>query len=76
VISVSNHSRTFTPPFARLLVMHQLGRDYVVWDTRGQIEMLKPGRGVLTAQFHVPSEQAEAIRDTRRSHGRAGASRA
>ena len=42
--------------------MHQLGRDYVVWDTRGEIEFLTPGRGVLTAHFHVPREAAESIR--------------
>lgn len=52
-----------TDPYFFMLVMHQLGRDYVVWDTRGEIEMLKPGRGLLTAHFHVPSEQAAALRE-------------
>lgn len=52
-----------TDPYYFMLVMHQLGRDYVVWDTRGEIELIKPGRGVLTAHFHVPKERAAEIRD-------------
>jgi len=51
-----------TDPYYFMLVMHQLGRDYVVWDTRGEIELLKPGRGVLTARFHVSPERVEQIR--------------
>ncbi|WP_243224694.1 DUF4442 domain-containing protein [Microbacterium sp. CIAB417] len=56
-----------TDPYFFMLVMHQLGRDYVVWDTRGEIEFVKPGRGVLTAEFHVPKEQAAELRE--RAHG-------
>ncbi|WP_300266404.1 DUF4442 domain-containing protein [Microbacterium sp.] len=56
-----------TDPYFFMLVMHQLGRDYVVWDTRGEIEFVKPGRGVLTAHFHVPKEHAAAIRQ--KAHG-------
>lgn len=51
-----------TDPYFFMLVMHQLGRDYVVWDTRGEIEFVKPGRGVLTAHFEVPSEKAQELR--------------
>jgi acyl-coenzyme A thioesterase PaaI-like protein len=55
-----------TDPYFFMLVMHQLGRDYVVWDTRGEIEFLKPGRGVLTARFEVPREKAEELRERAR----------
>ncbi|MCS3841938.1 DUF4442 domain-containing protein [Microbacterium sp. AK031] len=51
-----------TAPYFFMLVMHQLGRDYVVWDTRGEIEFVKPGRGVLTAEFHVSPEKAAELR--------------
>ncbi|MFY9714847.1 MAG: DUF4442 domain-containing protein [Microbacterium sp.] len=51
-----------TDPYFFMLVMHQLGRDYVVWDTRGEIEFLKPGRGVLTAEFAVNPERVAEIR--------------
>jgi len=52
-----------TDPYFFMLVMHQLGRDYVVWDTRGEIEFIKPGRGVLTAEFHVSPEKAAELRE-------------
>lgn len=55
-----------TDPYFFMLVMHQLGRDHVVWDTRGEIEFLKPGRGVLTAQFEVSREKAEELRERAR----------
>ncbi|UYK41142.1 DUF4442 domain-containing protein [Microbacterium terricola] len=55
-----------TDPYFFMLVMHQLGRDYVVWDTRGEIEFVKPGSGVLTAQFHVPPEKAAELRERAR----------
>jgi hypothetical protein len=56
-----------TDPYYFMLVMHQLGRDYVVWDTRGEIDLIKPGRGVLTAHFHVPAERVAQIRE--KAHG-------
>ncbi|MCR2791507.1 DUF4442 domain-containing protein [Microbacterium sp. zg.Y625] len=57
---------SMTDPYFFMLVMHQLGRDYVVWDTRGEIEFLKPGRGVLTAHFQVSREKAEELRERAR----------
>ena len=55
-----------TDPYFFMLVMHQLGRDYVVWDTRGGIEFVKPGRGILTAHFTVTREKADELRDRAR----------
>lgn len=59
--------QAMTDPYFFMLVMHQLGRDYVVWDTKGEIEFLRPGRGVLTARFEVPAAKAEDLRA--RAHG-------
>lgn len=56
-----------TDPYYFMLIMHQLGRDYVVWDTRGEIEFVKPGRGVLTARFEVPLAKGAELRE--RAHG-------
>ena len=55
-----------TDPYYFMLVMHQLGRDHVVWDTRGEIEFVTPGRGVLTAEFEVSREKAEELRERAR----------
>ena len=52
-----------TDPYFFMLVMHQLGREYIVWDTRGEIEFVKPGRGVLTARFAVSPEQVAELRE-------------
>lgn len=52
-----------TDPYFFMLVRHQIGSNYVVWDTRGEIEFLKPGRGVLTARHEVTPERAAQIRE-------------
>ena len=55
-----------TDPYYFMLVRHQLGRDYMVWDTRGEIAFLKPGRGVLTAHFEVPRSKVDELRERAR----------
>lgn len=42
-----------TDPFYALMLMHQLGRDYVVWDQAATIEFLTPGRGVVWSEFRL-----------------------
>lgn len=49
-----------------MLIAHQLGREVVVWDTRGEIEFVRPGRGVLTARFEVSREKAAELRERAR----------
>ena len=49
------------PWFALLLVRH-LGDGYLVWDKAAAIDFLKPGRGRVTATFHVSPETVEEIR--------------
>ncbi|TZF80641.1 DUF4442 domain-containing protein [Cognatilysobacter lacus] len=51
-----------TDPFWMLLVMRGLGRDYMVWDRSGTIDFLKPGRGVVHAEFRLDDAALEAIR--------------
>ena len=41
-------------PFFMLMIMMQLGDEYVVWDKSATIEFLKPGRGRVRARFEVP----------------------
>ncbi|WP_278312381.1 DUF4442 domain-containing protein [Lolliginicoccus levis] len=54
---------SMTDPFFMLLLIPQLGEDYLVWDTRGEIDYRKPGRGRLTATMDVPPEAVESIRE-------------
>jgi len=49
-------------PFFVLIMIHNLGRDYVVWDKSAAIEFVRPGRGTVSALFHIPPETIEEIR--------------
>ncbi|WP_342778888.1 DUF4442 domain-containing protein [Marihabitans asiaticum] len=51
-----------TDPFWMILVMQNLGRDYVVWDKAGEIEFVRPGRTALHAEFVVTEELLEDLR--------------
>lgn len=51
-----------TDPFFALLIMHQLGRRYVVWDKSSAIDYQLPGRGTVYATFRITPEQIEDIR--------------
>ena len=51
-----------TDPYFFMLLMHQLGRDYVVWDTRGEIEFLKPGRGVVWTEFRLDDATLDEVK--------------
>jgi acyl-coenzyme A thioesterase PaaI-like protein len=46
-----------TDPFFMVLMMKNLGREYVVWDKQGTVRFLKPARGTVTARFHLPEER-------------------
>ena len=52
-----------TDPFYMLILMKNLGRDYIVWDKEATVRFKKPGKGTLTAHFNIPKEQIEAIRE-------------
>ena len=49
-------------PWYVFLLVRLLGPDYLVWDKAASIEFLRPGRGRVTATFHVPPERVEEIR--------------
>lgn len=49
-------------PFFMLILINNLGKDYVVWDKSAAIRFKKPGTGTMKAVFHVPPERIEEIR--------------
>lgn len=51
-----------TDPFYMLLVMENLGKDYIVWDEAATIRFKKPGKGTLTAHFNVTKERIAEIK--------------
>src|SRR3546814_5884963 len=51
-----------TDPFFMMMLLHQLGSDYIVWDKAAQIEFVKPGRGTVTADFHLDTDTVASLR--------------
>jgi acyl-coenzyme A thioesterase PaaI-like protein len=51
-----------TDPFYALMLFHQLGRDYVVWDQAGKIHFERPGRGTVRCEFHLDDATLADIR--------------
>jgi len=49
-------------PFYMLMLMENLGRDYIVWDKSASIRFRKPGKGKVSASFRLSDEQIENIR--------------
>jgi hypothetical protein len=45
-----------------LILMRQLGPDYIVWDKAASIQFKKPGRGKVKARFHISQERVDQIR--------------
>lgn len=52
-----------TDPFYMLMLMANLGRDYIVWDKAATIRYKKPGRGTVRAEFHISDSQIDDIRE-------------
>jgi len=50
-------------PFYMLMLMANLGRDYIVWDKAASIRYRKPGRGTVRAEFRLTDAQLDDIRD-------------
>lgn len=49
-------------PFFMLLLINNLGPDYIVWDKAATIRFKKPGTGLVKAIFHIPQERIDQIR--------------
>ena len=49
-------------PFYMLMLIENLGRDYIVWDKAATIRFRKPGKGTVRASFRLSDEQVADIR--------------
>ncbi|TFH01474.1 MAG: DUF4442 domain-containing protein [Calditrichales bacterium] len=50
-----------TDPIFMLMLIHILGRDYIVWDKAAHIDFIKPGKGTVTARFDIDDTHLENI---------------
>jgi len=51
-----------TDPFYMLILMKNLGNDYIVWDKAADIKFKSPGKGKLTAHFNISKEKIAEIK--------------
>jgi hypothetical protein len=50
-------------PFYMLMLMANLGRDYIVWDKAATIRYRKPGKSTVRAEFRLNDSQLDDIRE-------------
>ena len=53
---------SMTDPFYMLMLIKRLGPDYRVWDQRGEIKFIRPGRGTVSTQMALTEAQLADIR--------------
>lgn len=51
-------------PFYMIMLIQNLGPNYIVWDKCSTIRYLKPGKSDVTAKFDLSEEEINAIRET------------
>lgn len=54
---------SMTDPFYMLMLIENLGRDYIVWDKSATIRFRKPGKGKMRTEFRLTDAQLDEIRD-------------
>lgn len=53
---------SMTDPFYMLMLMENLGPDYILWDKAATIRFKKPGKGKLKAEFTLSAERVAEIK--------------
>ncbi len=51
-----------TDPFYMLMLLENLGRDYIVWDKAATVRFKRPGKGTVRATFAITEADLEKIR--------------
>lgn len=57
-------------PFFMLILLKNLGSDYIAWDKSARIRFRKPGRTTVFATFEVPEERIREIRSKTNQSGK------
>ena len=61
---------SMTDPFYMVMLIENLGRNYVVWDRAATIQFLKPGFGKVRAEFRLTQAQIDAIKKEADQNGK------
>jgi hypothetical protein len=54
---------SMTDPFFMLMLIENLGRDYIVWDKSASIRFRNPGKGTVFASFRLSDQQIQEIKE-------------
>ena len=57
-------------PHLMLMMMKQLGKEYIVWDKSASIDFVQPGKGKVTSVITITSETTRSIREQVDSKGK------
>ena len=57
-------------PFYMVMLIENLGPDYIVWDKAATIRFRKPGKGTVRAEFRLTQEQIDSLRAQVDSQGK------
>lgn len=61
---------SMTDPFYMLMLIKNLGRDYIVWDKAATIDFKKPGHGTVFAYFRLSKNKISEIKAIADSEGK------
>lgn len=53
---------SMTDPFFMVMLIENLGKDYIVWDKSATIRFKRPGRGTVFAKFRLTDQQIHEIK--------------
>ena len=59
---------SMTDPFFMLMLIENLGKDYIVWDKSASIRFKQPGRGTVSAAFRLSEQEIQEIRQALKTH--------
>jgi acyl-coenzyme A thioesterase PaaI-like protein len=51
-----------TDPFFMVMIMKNLGKGYIVWDKRSEIEYVSPGKSTVYAEFFLSDQELDEIK--------------
>ncbi len=54
-------------PFFMLMLIENLGPEYIVWDKSASIRFRKPGKGTVSANFQISGQVLDEIKEALRS---------
>ena len=59
-----------TDPFYMMMLINNLGANYIVWYKAASIDFIKPGRGTLSVSFRLTEDQIQEIKQQADTNGK------